>query len=117
MHLICVLLAWLGGAFLETTAPKEWTTKQVRKLLTTVPGRRPPDPSRKYRSTWPRQCRPSRPKPKLARRSDQAAGDDYLDYIRQEGLPLNVVLAIAYKNWTALEDAKESRAGCRMNRL
>jgi len=43
----------------------------------------------------------------LARRRGKPVNDEYLDYVRQEGAA-NLVLAIAYPNWTALADAEES---------
>src|ERR1700722_18139644 len=74
----------------------------------TVPGRRPSEPKSEVQIYVSTASPVQQAEAELARRRAKPLGDDYLDYIRQEGSQ-NVVLAIAYRDWTALEDAEESR--------
>jgi hypothetical protein len=108
MHVICVLLAWLAAPFWETTAPRDWTSEQVQLLLNDSPWAQAAEPKPEVQIYLATASPVQQAEAELARRRAKPLGDDYLDYIRQEGSQ-NVVLAIAYRDWTALEDAEESR--------
>jgi len=108
MHLICILLAWLAAPFWETTAPKDWTDEQIQLLLNDSPWAQAADPKPTVQIYLATATPVREAEAELARRNDKPIGDDYVDFVRDEG-SRNVVLAIAYTNWTALEDAGESR--------
>jgi hypothetical protein len=108
MHVICVLLAFLAAPFWETTAPKDWTDEQVQLLLNDSPWAQAAGPKPEVQIYLATAGPTQQAEAELARRRKKPLGDDYLDYMKEEGSQ-KVVLAIAYANWTALEEAEESR--------
>jgi len=108
MHLVCVWLALLAAPFWETKAPSDWTDAQIELLLHDSPWAQMADPApavQVYLAT----AHPLREaEAELARRRGKPLNDEYVDYVGQEGSK-NLVVAIAFKNWTALADAEEAR--------
>ena len=108
MHLLCALLALLAAPFWETKAPKDWSDQEVQLLLNDSPWAQAADPAppvQIYLAT----ARPVREaEAELARRRGKPLNDEYEDFVRREGAK-NLVLAVAFPNWTALQDGEESR--------
>ena len=111
MHLLCVLLALMAAPFWETKAPRDWTDAQIELLLHDSPWEEMAEPApavQVYLAT----AHPVREaEAELARRRGKPLNDEYVEYvdkIGQEGAN-QLVLAIAYKNWTALADGEEAR--------
>lgn len=107
MHPVCALLALLAAPFWETKAPAEWSDSQIDLLMHDSPWAQMADPApavQVYLAT----AHPLREaEAELARRRGKPLNEEYLDYVRQEG-GRNLVLAIAFKNFTALEDGEEA---------
>jgi hypothetical protein len=107
MHLVCVWLALLASAFWETKAPSDWTEAQIELLLHDSPWAEMAEPApavQVYLAT----ARPLREaEAELARRRGKPLNEEYLDYLAQEGAN-KLVVAIAYKNFTALSDGEEA---------
>jgi hypothetical protein len=107
MHLVCVLLALLAAPFWETKAPGDWNEAQIALLLHDSPWAEMAEPApavQVYLAT----AQPAREaEAELARRRGKPLSEEYLDYLAQEGAH-KLVVAIAYKNLTALADAEEA---------
>jgi len=108
MHLVCVLLALLTAPFWETKAPVDWTDTQIELLLHDSPWAEMAEPApavQVYLAT----ARPAREaEAELARRRGKPLNDEYADYLAHEGAN-KLIVAISYKNLTALADADEAR--------
>jgi hypothetical protein len=108
MHLVCVLLALLAAPFWETKAPADWTEAQIALLLHDSPWAEMAEPApavQVYLAT----AQPVREaEAELARRRGKPLNDEYVEYLAHEGAN-KVVVAIAYKNLTALADAEEAQ--------
>jgi hypothetical protein len=109
MHLVCLLLALLAAPFWETKAPGEWTDAQIELLLHDSPWAEMAAPApdvQVYLAT----AHPLREaEAELARRRGKPLNEEYTDYIGREGAN-KLVLAIAYKNYTALADGGEAHS-------
>jgi len=107
MHLVCAWLALLAAPFWETKAPGDWTDAQIERLLHDSPWAEMAEPApavQVYLAT----ARPVREaEAELARRRAKPLNEEYVDYLAQEGAD-KLVVAIAYKNLAALEDAGEA---------
>jgi hypothetical protein len=107
MHAVCAWLALLAAPFWETKAPVDWTDIQIEKLLHDSPWAQMADPGpavQVYLAT----AQPIREaEAEWARRRGKPLNDEYVDYLKQEGAN-KLVVAIAYKNLTALADGEEA---------
>jgi hypothetical protein len=107
MHLVCLWLALLAAPFWETKAPGDWTDAQLEQLLHDSPWAETAEPApgvQVYLAT----ARPLREaEAEWARRRGKPLNEEYLDYLAQEGAQ-KLIVAIAYKNITALEDGEEA---------
>jgi hypothetical protein len=106
MHLVCALLALLASPFWETKAPGDWTDAQVESLLHDSPWAEMAEPAPVVQ-VYLASSRPMREaEAELARRRGKPLSGEYLEYIAHEGAD-KLIVAIAYKNLTALADAEE----------
>jgi hypothetical protein len=108
MHLVCVLLALLAAPFWETKAPQDWTDVQIEQLLHDSPWAEMAEPApavQVYLAT----ARPLREaEAQWARRRGKPLNDEYVEFLAREGAN-KLVVAIAYKDVTALEDGEEEQ--------
>jgi len=107
MHAACALLFWLAAPFWESKAPREWTDAELQLLLHDSPWAQMAGPRPEVQIYLATAHPLQEAEAELARRRGKPINDEYLDYVRQEGAA-NLVLAIAYPNWTALADAGEA---------
>lgn len=107
MHLAYVLLALLAAPFWETKAPGDWTDIEIERLLHDSPWAQMADPApavQVYLAT----AHPLREaEAEWARRRGKPLSEEYVDYIGQDGAN-KLVVAIAYKDLTALADGEEA---------
>jgi hypothetical protein len=108
MHLIWILLALWTPPFWESKAPTDWTEAQIEQLMHDSPWALMADPApavQVYLAT----AQPMRmAEDELARRRNKPLNDEYLEYLRQEGAN-KLVVAILFKNLTALQDGAEAQ--------
>lgn len=108
MHLVCALLALWAAPFWETKAPHDWTESQIELLTHDSPWAQMADPSPAVQVYLATAYPLRQAEVELARRREKPLGDEYLDYVRQQGSK-QIILAIAYNNPNALADAAEAR--------
>lgn len=107
MHLVCVWLAMLAAPFWETKAPGEWTDAQIEQLLHDSPWAEMADPAPAVQ-VYLASAQPIREaEAELARRRGKPLNEDYSDYLAKES-GNKLIVAISYKNFTALADAGEA---------
>jgi hypothetical protein len=108
MHLVWVLLALFAAPFWETKAPKDWTDPQIEHFLHDSPWAQMAEPApavQVYLAT----AHPVREaEAEWAHRRGKPLGEEYVDYLAQEGAN-KLVVAIGYKNLAALADGEEER--------
>jgi len=108
MHLLCAFLALLAAPFWETKPPADWTESQLQQLLHDSPWAEMADPApavQVYLAT----AQPMRQaEAELAHRRGKPLNDDYTDYLAHDGAN-KLIVAISYKNLTALADAEEAQ--------
>ncbi len=107
MHLVCALLALLAAPFWETKAPADWTEAQIDKLMHDSPWAQMADPAPAVQVYLATAHPLQEAEAELARRRAKPLNAEYLDYVREEGAK-DLVLAIAFKNLSALEDGEEA---------
>lgn len=97
-----------AAPFWESKAPADWSEAQIEQLMHDSPWAQMADPApavQVYLAT----AQPLRmAEDELARRRNKPLNDEYLEYLRQEGAN-KVVVAISYKNLTALQDGEEAQ--------
>jgi hypothetical protein len=108
MHLLCAFLAFLAAPFWESKPPAAWTEVQLDQLLHDSPWAEMAEPApavQVYLAT----AQPVRlAEAELARRRGKPLNEDYTDYLAHEGAN-KLIVAISYKNLTALADAEEAQ--------
>ncbi len=101
-------MALLAAPFWETKAPADWTETQIQQLLHDSPWAEMADP-RPAVQVYLATAQPLREaEAELARRRGKPLNPEYIDYLGGEGAN-KLVVAIAFKNFTALADADEAR--------
>jgi len=108
MHLVCAFLALLAAPFWETKAPGGWSDTQIELLLHDSPWAEMSEPApdvQVYLAT----AQPMREaEAERARRRGQPLNEEYTEYVAKEGAN-KLIVAIAYKNLTALADGEEEK--------
>jgi len=107
MHWL-LLFALLSAPFWEIQAPRDWTEQQIEDLTHDSPWAQMagPDPAVQIYLATARPMQDA--ESELARRRGKPLNEEYADYVRQDGRK-HVILAIAYRDWSLLEDAGEAR--------
>jgi hypothetical protein len=109
MHLVCAWLALLAAPFWETKAPNDWTDAQIELMLHDSPWAEMAEPAPAVQ-VYLASAHPMREaEAEWARRRGKPLNDEYVDYIAHDGAS-KVVVAIAYRNLTALSDAQEEHS-------
>src|SRR5947209_7534580 len=108
MHVVCALLALLAAPFWETKGPKEWSEEELAMLMHDSPWAQMAEPAPAV-ALYLATARPLQDaEAELARRRGKQRNDEYLDFVQREGAN-NIVVAVAYPSWEALNDGEETR--------